>query len=370
MVADAPSALLGAPGPRTPRRALASAWRQLREQGARHVLRRIGERARLARQVQRYDWNLRRCAIRLDRVPIDRPIFLLGVQGGGGTIVARTLYRHPRAVYASGNSAFWAGLDEIHNCHHTIRDLPEALIHRSAHFFNVDGRLELHPHYGYQRSWLYAIDEFLSTYARDAGDADEATAAALKRVIRKCVLAYAHDPGQARFVDMSQLYTIQVSFLAELLRDCAPRFILLARNPYVTCARAARKEYETYGTRVVLSPEQKLQCAIEHWSNSYRRALSDGRGLPMLRVRYEDFIDDPRRVVRTICEFAELDFDPRQVPGPGQPMPLGSVSPEKWYPLKREENARYADALSPDLIRGLNRKAGDVIRELGYEVLG
>ncbi|HXV76593.1 MAG TPA: sulfotransferase, partial [Candidatus Polarisedimenticolaceae bacterium] len=302
-------------------------------------------------------------------VRIDRPVFLVGVQGGGGTIVARTLYRHPRAVYASGNSRFWAGLDEIHNSRHTIRDLPESLIHRSAHFFNVDGRLDCHPIYGYQRCWLYAIDEFLDRYRRTAADADESTSLALRRVIGKTLLAYAHDLRTARFVDMSQLYTIQLSYIAELLRGCDPRFVLLTRNPYVTVARAARKEYDGHGTKVEMTTEQKMRCAIEHWHNSYRLALDDARGRPLLQVKYEDFLEDPLREVRRICEFTELEFDPRQVPGPGQRMPLGSLSPEKWYPLKPEENLRYSRDLAPELVAGLNQRAADVIRRLGYEVI-
>jgi len=46
---------------------------------------------------------------------IDRPIFLLGVQGGGLTLVARMLRRHPYAVSVTGNSTYWAGPDEMQN---------------------------------------------------------------------------------------------------------------------------------------------------------------------------------------------------------------------------------------------------------------
>jgi hypothetical protein len=332
-------------------------------------MRKAADRLKHAHQLRKYDFNLRRLFYRLDSIPIDRPVFLLGVQGGGGTIVARTLYRHSQAVYASGNSDYWAGSDEIHNCPHTIRDLPESLIHRSAHFFNVDGHLDCHPLYGYQRCWLYAIDEYLATYRRDAAAADRQTADRLQRVIRKVILAYAHDPARARFIDMSQLYTIQVSFVAELLRGSDPRFILLTRNPYITCARAMRKEYEGHGTRVDLDPESKMRCAIEHWDNSYRNALADGEQQQMMQVRYEDFLEDPEREVRRMCEFSDLEFEPSQVPQAGQRVPVGSLSAEKWYPLKRDENARYLDSLSPEFIRALNQRSADVIRRLGYEVL-
>jgi hypothetical protein len=369
MAADVCDVRLRESDPRDLRRSLASGFEQLRRHGLAHVMRKAAGRAKHARQLHKYDVNLRRLYRRLDSIPIDRPVFLLGVQGGGGTIVARTLYRHSQAVYASGNSDYWAGSDEIHNCPHTIKDLPESLIHRSAHFFNVNGRLDCHPLYGYQRCWLYAIDEFLSTYRRDGAAADRRTADRLQRVIRKVILAYAHDPSRARFIDMSQLYTIQVAYVAELLRGTDPRFILLTRNPYITCARAMRKEYEEHGTRVDLAPEQKMRCAIEHWDNSYRNALTDGEQQKMMQVRYEDFLEDPEREVRRMCEFSELEFEASQVPQAGQRIPLGSLSAEKWFPLKRDENARYLDSMSSELIRILNQRSADVIRRLGYEVL-
>ena len=357
--------------PVTPRQGrLRAALRVYREGGLREVALRLLGNARVFAQVKRYDYNPRRLWLPLDRIPIDRPIFLLGVQGGGGTLVARTLYRHPRAVYATGNSTFWAGLDEIHNCHHTIKDLPEELIHRSAHFLNLGGRLDCHPVYGYQRGWLYAIDELLPVHRRSPADANPVSRERLQRVLRKVLRAYAHDPFEARFVDMSQLYTVQAGYVAELLRGTDPKFILLSRDPYATCARAVAKEYEGRGTRRSLSQAERIRCAVEHWDNSFRSALADGASLSMLHVRYEDFLDDPARVVREMCAFAGLDFDPRQVPGPGQKVPLGSDSAEKWYPVRRGENRRYLDEAGPDLVGALNARSADLIERLGYSVSG
>jgi len=185
-------------------------------------------------------------------------------------------------------------------------------------------------------------------------------------VVRKVLRAYAHDPRHSRFVDMSQLYTIQASYIAELLRGTDPKFILLSRDPYATCARAVAKEYEGRGTRRTLSRAERIRCAVEHWDNSFRAALSDGEALGMLHVRYEDFVDDPTSVVRRMCEFAGLEFHPRQVPGPGQKVPLGSDSAEKWYPMRRGENRRYLDDAGPDLIRALNERSADLIERLGY----
>ena len=340
--------------------------RDLAERGSLDLLRKAVGRLRYHAQLARYEFNLRRLFGGISSAPIDRPVFVLGVQGGGLTVMARCLYRHPQVVYASGNSDWWAGPDEIHNCNH-IRDLPEPLVHRSYHFKNVTAAVENHPRFGYQRSWLYAVDELLPIYRKHGEVADEATVRGLRQVLRKLVSAYAHDPATARIVDMSQLFSIQVPFLIRLLEGCGPMFVIAVRNPYAVCARAVAKEYVAEHGCVFTDPETKIACAVEHWSNSFRYALEDTEALPRLIVRYEDFIADPEVVVRRIDAFADLPFDPRQIPGPGQPFPLGSLEDSKWYPLRSGENERYLERLDPVLVRALNARAGDLIERLGYE---
>lgn len=356
--------------PRPGVRLLRALLRDLSDHGLAFVGRKTLAVARRERQRLRYRWNLRSLRYTLDDLRLDRPVFFLGTQGGGGTILARCLQRHPKTVYASGNSDFWAAANEIHNCSH-LHDVPEALRHRSYHFGTVDDRMEHHPQYGYQRSWLYAIDEFLPRYARAADDVDDETTRAFRRVLKRIILAYAHDPRDCRLVDQSQLYTIMVPYIARMLEDCDPHFVLVSRNPYAICARAVQKEYTAArGGYIEADRAARIACAVEHWSNSFRLALEAARELPMLQVRYEDFLDDPARVVREICAFAELEFTTDLVPAEGHRVPPGSVEPEKWYPLKRGENTRYLKDLDRDLVDALHRRAGDLIDALGYERMG
>lgn len=347
-----------------------AALRELGEGGLSGVTIKVAGRARRRAQLARYQWNPRSLLRSPSGVPIDRPVFILGVQGGGITVLARCLYRHTRVVYASGNWRWWAGEDEIHNCGHVESDLPSSMIHRSFHFGNVDASVEDHPLFGLQRAWLYAIDEMLPAYQRTSADADEASSAQFRRVIQKIALAYADDPDHCRFVDMSQLYTIQVPYIARMLEDCDPRFILVSRNPYATCARAVSKEYvRERGGYIEADEELRIRCAVEHWSNSYRLALEASHTVPMLRLRYEDFLENPERTIRNICDFTGLPFEQRQVPAAGQAIPFGSLSPDKWYPLRPAENDRYLDSMPKDVIRLLNQRAAGIIEELGYERL-
>jgi hypothetical protein len=127
------------------------------------------------------------------------------------------------------------------------------------------------------------------------------------------------------------------------------------------------KEYVAAHGCTFTDPQTKIACAVEHWSNSFRCALEDTEALPRLIVRYEDFMANPEEVVRSIGSFADLPFDPRQIPAPGQSFPLGSLEDNKWYPLRSGENERYLERLDPALVRALNARAGDLIERLGYE---
>jgi hypothetical protein len=84
-------------------------------------------------------------------------------------------------------------------------------------------------------------------------------------VIQKISLAYADDPDDCRFVDISQLYTVQIPYVAMMLEGCDPRFILASRNPYATCARAVAKEYVAdRGGHIEDDLDMRVRCAVEY----------------------------------------------------------------------------------------------------------
>ena len=157
----------------------------------------------------------------LPAFPIDRPIFLLGMQGGGLTLLSRMLRRAPEAISGSGNCSYWTAADEIQNAYGLI--LPAEL---------TGLRYKAPPHavLTSPRSWSYAADELLPLYRRRRRDATPALAAALERVIRLSALRHARDPQRFRFVDKSQSYTVRLGLLHALLERSDPRFVLVTRH--------------------------------------------------------------------------------------------------------------------------------------------
>jgi Sulfotransferase family len=315
----------------------------------------------------RWRRSLRRRLPSVDRIPLERPIFFLGVQGAGETIVGRCLRRHPSVVSMSGNSGYWTGIDELGVVRNRMARLPSSLW-GGKYRSDIEHRL-----FGSNHSSIYACDALLPFYRRTAEDAVAADGRRFRRLLREHIAVYAHDRSSARFFDKTHTNTLKLPLIVEYLRDCEPFFVLVARNPYSWCYRAVRRKRPSY--RVSLSAEQELRLAAEHWANSYRVALEDAIQIPnVATVRFEDFVADAEGTVRSLCAFLGLDFCDEMVPQPEQTLPFATLPGDrKWYPLFRDQWLASVGDSEAEIIRsecesvaasfGYGRSAPDAVRD-------
>ncbi len=306
-------------------------------------------------------WRIhpRRFLTDLKAIPIRKPIFLLGVQGGGLTLIARMLRRHPDVVSVTGNASFWAGPDEMQNVMGPL--LPPALT-------GLHHKIPPHPQYP-ERDWLYAIDELLPIYRKTSADATEEMARQFQRALRIALAIHARDASRARFVDKSQTFTVRLSLINALLREYEPRFVLITRNPYAMCLRAATRVHTFQ--RLPLTLEERLELAAQHWANSFRCALQDAEEVQYFTImRFEDVLQEPEQQIRELCAFVHLEFSPEMLPAPGDRFPLGSTGSSrgdhKWYPLRLDVNRPYLDALTPRMVDVINSRVEELARCWGY----
>jgi hypothetical protein len=223
-------------------------------------------------QRDRWRYSLRRRLRAVDRIPLDRPIFFVGVQGAGETIVGRCLRRNAAVVSMSGNSGHWTGIDELGVVRNRMARLPRSL-------WGCKFRTDIeHPRFGTNHNSVYASDELLPLYRQTAEDADEADGERFRRLLREHLAVYARDPRRARFFDKTHTNTLKIPLLAAYLRGCEPFFVLVVRNPYSWCHRAVRRKRPTY--RVEPTRDEELRLVAQHWANSYRIALEDARSTP------------------------------------------------------------------------------------------
>src|SRR5438067_5567960 len=231
-----------------------------RGRGEGSYLRAVAIRAVRAYHRDRWRRSFRRRLPSVDATPIDRPIFVLGLQGGGTTLVSRCLLRHPAVVSMSGNSSYWVATDEIGFVRNRMAQLPPSLWSSSHRRDLAD------PVFGTEHSSVYACDALLPLYRRTATDATPEDARRLARLIREHIAVYAHDRSHARFLDKTHTYTVKVAYLDALLDGFDPFFVLVLRNPYTTCFRAIRRKPPSW--QAAPPYDEQLRLVAEHWENS------------------------------------------------------------------------------------------------------
>jgi hypothetical protein len=319
-------------------------------------LREAPARMRHLRQREKWRWSRRRFGPRVDEIAIRSPIFLLGTQGGGLTLLARVLKRHPTVVTVGGDSRQWTNHDELFHQLSRMRRLPPSL-------WGPKFRADLdHPLYGTWHTSVYASDALLPHYRQTAEQATEEEAQALMRLIREHIAAHGGDPARTRFLDKSQSTTVRVSFVAALLRDCAPHFVLVARSPYTMAQRSVSRQLPP--RLPPLSRDDKLRLVSEHWANSYRCALEDAATTERFAVvRFEDFLASPEQEARHLCSLVGLTFDPELLPHAHQPLPRDTFpGDDKWFPLRAEEDG----LLSDQEVAIVDERCGALAKALGY----
>ena len=178
---------------------------------------------------------------------------------------------------------------------------------------------------------------------------------------------YAESRGKRRWGDKTPMYMQHLPLLKRLWPDA--RFVHLVRDGR-DAARSFLGMPAGIVTRTWAHPRDVADFACQ-WATEVRAARTLGRrvGGRYRELRYEDLVRDPEAALRQVCEHADLRYEPalldyaadvdvsakphqqrlRQPPTPGV---------RNW----RRELPR-ADALAFEEV------AGDVLAELGYELL-
>jgi len=309
------------------------------------------------RRRDRWRRSLQRHRPSVDLVPLDRPIFVLGMQGGGTTLVARCLLRHPSVVSMSGASDYWVATDELGFVRNRMRKLPSTLW-SSAHRDDLD-----HPLVGTEHASVYASNLLLPAYRNTAEDATPADGERLRRMLKEHVAVYARDPQSARFLDKTHTYTVKIPYLDALLEGHEPFFLLVVRNPYTMCYRAVRRKPPAW--RQGLPYEDQLRLVAQHWTNSTRLALEDGPPTArFLSLRFEDFLQKPEQAVKAVCKAVGLSYDDDLVPRAGHRLPFATLPwDRKWFPLQGDD---WRDKVGETEARIVEDECAEIAEQLGY----
>jgi len=190
---------------------------------------------------------------------------------------------------------------------------------------------------------------------------------------------YAEHQGKPRWGDKTPGYTMHMGPIANTLPEA--RFVHVIRDGRAVALSRMRT--------LALRPKEISKVA-QRWQKRLRKARKKGRRLDhYLELRYEELVRDPEPILRQVCEFIELDWDPalldyhrrseerlaeldRDIPAWEGKLPRSAESrmalhQQTTKPLDPARIDRWRTELSEEEIETFEREAGDLLAELGYQ---
>jgi Sulfotransferase family len=281
--------------------------------------------------------------------------FIVGVGRSGTTLLRLMLDAHPELAIPP-ETHFLPALIELFDGggEHDIDALVAAVkTHAGWHDFGMD-EAELQAAFGTSDNAGNAIRAFFS--------------------------AYAARHGKPRWGDKTPVYIESIARIGATLGDQA-RFIHLIRD--------GRDVAVSRGARAVKRGRKATPARVE--AETWQRRIEGARVQAAtvghyLELRYEDLIADPAAVLRTACDFIELDFDPAMLdyherasdrlselsdlPGKGGKIRPGSERVAAHAltsePPRADRAERWRTELSADAVAEYEKVAGDLLADLGY----
>ena len=169
-------------------------------------------------------------------------------------------------------------------------------------------------------------------------------------------------------MDKSQVFTLKTRAIQTILASYNPYFVLITRDPYVSCYRAASGsagDLRRYSNK--LSFDERFVVAVQHCKNCYQTVLSDSKYLNNFMVfKFEDFLLDIEMSTKRLCEFVNLYFDSSMLPADGQKIPFATKYPSRWFPIKKDVNSKYLSSIDSKYFDYVEKELGSLAESLGY----
>lgn len=177
--------------------------------------------------------------------------------------------------------------------------------------------------------------------------------------LRRLYGAYAAREGKTRYGDKTPRYCLDVPILATMLPDA--RFVHVIRDG---------RDVALSVKGVSFGPDT-LGGAALYWRN---RALATRRFGEVLdpsrytEYRHEELLEDTEQVVRRLCTFAELPFDPAMLTYHERIAPRSEAHHPHVHRPPTKGLRDWRTELSLDEVRLVELLVGDALDELGYDL--
>jgi hypothetical protein len=179
--------------------------------------------------------------------------------------------------------------------------------------------------------------------------------------------AYAAKHGKPRWGDKTPMYLRHLGLVDRLFPEA--QYVHLIRDGR-DAALAFLDMPEGVVTRTWAHPRSPAAFACE-WRTEVQRARELGRRVGRSRyheVRYEDLVSDTEGVVRSICEFAGLPFEPEMLEFAGAVDVSAKPHHQRLLQPPTRGLREWRTQMSADDARAFEAIAGDLLADLGYEL--
>lgn len=175
--------------------------------------------------------------------------------------------------------------------------------------------------------------------------------------VRAIYALFARRAGKTRYADKTPRYSTDILLFAALFPEA--RFVHVMRD----------------GRDVALSlldvpwGPKEIGGAALFWREHVTAAREAGRILGpsrYLEYRHEDLLDDPEKVVRRICDFVELPFDPGMLRYHEERKPAKNEHMRHLTKPPTKGLRDWRAQMKPRDVRLVELLAGDLLDELGY----
>lgn len=201
---------------------------------------------------------------------MQNPIFVVGCNNSGTTILWKTLLSHPEVCGPSVE-----GQDLI--------GLPDSM----KHFF------------GKETFRLFASDRFNNAYRRTEQNYNVQEAELIRSIYLK------HHIGEIRFIEKSPSNSVRTRYLQSIFPQA--QFIILVRNGYAVCEGTVRKRFFDPERPHMAGLKTSYREAANHWENVNSQLFSDIEYLnSYLVLSYESLVTQPLLALARICKFSNL----------------------------------------------------------------
>ena len=180
--------------------------------------------------------------------------------------------------------------------------------------------------------------------------------------------AYADRAGKPRWGDKTPMYMRHLVLLERLFPEA--QYVHLIRDGR-DAALSFLEMPEGSFTRTWAHPRTAAQFACL-WRKEVSGARALGRRVGARRyheVRYEGLVGNPERVVGDICTFAEIEFDPAMLDYAGSVDVSAKPHQQRLLRPMTAGVRSWREELSPADVDAFEAVAGDLLRELGYDVV-